>query len=267
MLFERRDKSRGIFVPLPFEAHVSPAMKYLAHWIYSNDRLQTGVTEENLVSHATEYLCPRRFEDKVEAERAARDFIDFCRGRAWVFTDTGTTKTGERLYQFTHRTFLEYFTAAHLVRTNPTPDRLLSVLLDRIGRREWDVVSQLSFQLQNKQVEGAGDALLDALLDCVKVAGTNESWNMLSFAARSLEFLVPSPRVTKAISFQCTESLFGYLKTSDEALLKGSAPEADATEQPFAQLLSSSEENIGPISDTIEKEISRRIPGDSELWR
>ncbi len=173
MLFERWDKGRGILVPLPFEAHINPAMKFLAHWIYSDAKLQAGVSEHNLVGKATDYLCTWRFEDKEEARRAAQEFIDFCRGRAWVFTDTGTTKQGESLYQFTHRTFLEYFTAAHLIRTHVTPKELGKVLLPKIVKREWDVVSQLAFQLQNKNVEGAGDDLLRLLLK--EAAGSRNS--------------------------------------------------------------------------------------------
>jgi len=42
MLFEKWDKSRGINVPLPFEAHVRPAMMYLAHWVFSDEHLQGG---------------------------------------------------------------------------------------------------------------------------------------------------------------------------------------------------------------------------------
>jgi len=160
MLFDRWDKSRGINVHLPFEVHVRPTMMYLAHWIYDDEALQGGVTENKLIFKATEYLCPRRFEDRDEAERAARGFIEFCRGRAWVFTETGTTKDGERLYQFTHRTFLEYFCAGHLARMHETTNKLWAVLRYRIAKREWDVVAQLTFQIKNKNSEGAGDRLL-----------------------------------------------------------------------------------------------------------
>lgn len=117
MFFEQWDKRRNIHVALPFEAHIDPAMKYLAYWIHSDERQQTGVTEQALVNKTTEYLCLKRFEDRDEAEMAARQFVEFCRDRAWVFTQVGTTGSGHGLYQFTHRTFLEYFAAAHLVRT------------------------------------------------------------------------------------------------------------------------------------------------------
>ena len=107
MLFERWDKSRDIVVPLPFEEHIRPAMQDLAFWIYSNEELQGGVSEGRLIERTSAYLCKWVFDDVLKARMAATDFIRFCTGRAWVFTDTGTTREGERLYQFTHRTFLE----------------------------------------------------------------------------------------------------------------------------------------------------------------
>jgi len=65
MLFERWDKGRGIQVPLPIkeiESQIKPTMMYLAHWIYSDEALQSGVTERKLVAKAADYLCPKRFE-------------------------------------------------------------------------------------------------------------------------------------------------------------------------------------------------------------
>src|ERR1019366_2769688 len=116
MLFERWDRSRGIEAMLPFEQQVRPAMMFLANWIYSDTRLQSGVTEDQLIKKASDYLLQRRFERSDEALGAAKSFVDFCVGRAWVFTDTGTTAAGDNIFQFTHRTFLEYFTAGYLVR-------------------------------------------------------------------------------------------------------------------------------------------------------
>ena len=198
MLFERWDKTRGIKVALPFEAHIRPAMMYLADWIYRDQDLQSGVTESRLVARATEYLAQKRYEDEDEARHAAQAFIEFCTGRAWVFTDTGTTESGERLYQFTHRTFLEYFAACYLVRTNETPSKLSKVLSPRIVRSEWDVVAQLAFQIQNKNIEGAGDRLLQEVLNQSKKRKRGE-WHLLQFAARCLEFLVPSPNVIREV--------------------------------------------------------------------
>jgi hypothetical protein len=201
MLFDRWDKSRDIRVELPFESRLRPAMQYLGHWIYSDQEFQAGVTRERLIHRATEYLFPKRFEDEDEAREAAGAFIDFCKGRAWVFTDTGSTATGSPLFQFTHRTFLEFFTADYLARTNNDPERLFGVLRPHVAQREWDVVSQLAIQLQTKYVEDAGDKMLGLLLDAAAASqDPDSSRSFLSFAARALEFLVPSPETTRRVT-------------------------------------------------------------------
>jgi len=161
MLFERWDKSRNLYAPPLSEEHVRPLMEFLAHWIYEDQQLRKGVTGKELASKATEYLHERLFEDIHKAEKVAKEFIHFCTGgRAWVFLDTGTKKEGEKLYQFAHQTFLEYFAAYYLFRTSWTPDDLLKVLIPRIAKREWDVVAQLAFQIQSKEKSGTGDKLL-----------------------------------------------------------------------------------------------------------
>lgn len=268
MLFERWDKMRGIQPSLPFEAHIRPTMMYLAHWIYSDDTLQGGVTEHRLITKATDYLCPKRFEDRDEAGSAATEFIEFCRGRAWVFTDTGTTKEGECLYQFTHRTFLEYFTAAHLFRTNPTPEALGSLLLPRIAKREWDVVNQLAFQIQNKNVEGAADVLLNNLLSESQRSRGNKALNILSFASRCLEFLVPSPKTTRDVCSAALQHCFNWIvsqltknrRTHRQNQRKG---HADLTEI-IESLLTAASENRSLIVDSLEKFFAQRLSGKEE---
>jgi hypothetical protein len=204
MLFERWDTSRGIPIESPIKTHTNATMAYVAYWIYSNESLQAGVSEQALISKAADYLCSWRFEDRDEAESAATRFIELCRGRAWVLTDTGTTAHGERLFQFTHRTFLEYYAASHLVRTNDTSQSLSAALLPRIRRREWDVVAQLAFQLKSKSSEGAADDLLSAGIEASGLP-VLEQGNSLSFAARCLEFMVPRPAMVRRITEMAIE--------------------------------------------------------------
>lgn len=207
MLFEKWDKNRDIPVEFRFEDNIRPAIAYLADWLYADQGLQGGVTESQLIAKLSEYLLEHRFDDRDQAERAAREFIQFCRGRAWVFTGIGTTADGEELYQFTHRTFLEYFTALYLFRTQETAKELAEFLLPKIAKKEWDVVAQLAFQIKSKNSEGAGDKLITTVLYAVREAEGEEVENLLSFAARCLEFMVPSPNVTRKITTACIEYL------------------------------------------------------------
>lgn len=267
MLFERWDKGRGIQVPLPIkeiESYIKPTMMYLAHWIYSDEALQSGVTEWKLVAKAADYLCPKRFEDRDEAEQAAREFIEFCRGRAWVFTDTGTTKEGDRLYQFTHRTFLEYFTASYLKRTYSTPDRLAEVLLPKIAKQEWDVVAQLAFQLQNKDTEDAGDDLLSILIEQADKTEGEEVWKLLSFASRTLEFMVLSPSVTRKITTACIERSLAW---GCEQIEQGQSPELayyQGRGKLLQNLLNATNENRTTIASTLENLLIERLKTCSE---
>ncbi|MDF0590654.1 NACHT domain-containing protein [Candidatus Methanocrinis natronophilus] len=210
MLFSRWDKGRNLYIPLPIEALIRPAMTYLAYHIYTDEKLRGGVSEKVLIRIASKYLHKRRFEDSDEAEMAAKDFVEFCRGRAWVFTEVGSAEDGEGLYHFTHRTFLEYFAASHLSRIYITPRDLIGFLHPRIAKREWDVVAQLAFQIQYKNFDDAGDELLLSLLDKARESADDEKWNILSFAAQCLEFIIPSPGVTRSISIACIDLCIAF---------------------------------------------------------
>ena len=105
------------------------------------------------------------------------------------------------LYQFTHQTFLEYFAASYLCRIYTTPAKLLSILQEKIEKREWDNVAQLAIQIQNEQIEDAGDLLLSGLVQSLTTHTHNKHWNVLSFIIRCLKFIIPSPKVMQEIVF------------------------------------------------------------------
>lgn len=260
MLFEKWDKSRGIEVGLPFQQHIRPTMMKLAYWIYADEALQGGVTEKKLIKKTTDYLHEKRFEDYDEAEQSACQFVEFCRGRAWVFTDVGTTKDGERLYQFTHRTFLEYFTAKQLVRSCRTPKDLEEILLPKIADGEWDVVAQIAFQEQEKSTEGAADELLQSLINSSKGFKDEQIFNILSFASRCLEFIVPSPKIRKEI----TQSCFQFCMNSGMNYLNAKSRDKDkySTSRDIDlidNLSKSSPENLTTVLGSIESFFTQKI--------
>jgi hypothetical protein len=248
MLFERWDVGRGIKYGLPFKSLLRPTMMHLAFEVYSTPGLQGGVSRSALEQMTTAYLLERRYDDVDDARQAARDFVEFCTGRAWVFTDVGTTSAGERLYQFTHRTFLEYFTAGYLVRRHPTPDALFAVLEPRVTAAEWDVVAQLAIQMQNSNVESAGELLLMHL----STSGHDRraKANALSFCARCLQFLVPSIRETKKISVLVTAMTMELMEEGTGAIDIGSIEPAEI-EVPLGPLMACAEENLPAVQSAV----------------
>jgi hypothetical protein len=268
MLFERWDRSREIPITFHFEDDIRPAMAFLAHWIYEDTKLQEGVTERALINKAATYLLEHRYENRDRAERAAREFIEFCRGRAWVFTDAGADKEGEGLYQFTHRTFLEYFTAVYLVRTHETTEELVQTLLPRICKREWDIVAQLAFQIKNRSSEGAKDKLLSSLLARESELSEIEAWSILSFVARCLEFMEPSPKVTRDITKAFIKgclALRRQLKINYKTgkVIGNLGPTYDLLDEAFLALITASEQNREIVAESFKENIVEEVKRDS----
>jgi hypothetical protein len=261
MLFDRWDRLRKIEVGLNIESLLKPTMQHLAFWIYQDADLQSGVTEDALVKEAASYLLNRRFDSIDEAELEARRFIEFCRGRAWVFTDTGTTSAGNRLYQFTHRTFLEFFAARHLIRTHSTPRQLLKVLKPRIAAKEWDVVAQLAFQLLERNVDGAADSLLRGLIPNQIKRPTNTQGNCIDFACRSLAFLVPTPPTVRSVTSIALDNAMVWTRKCAHPKKTDWATE-DGDNAPIGSVLALIDvnpENYGPVEVSLLEGLSSYV--------
>jgi len=197
--FSTWDRSRQIDVLLPFAEHVRPALRELAWWIFTNSNLGVGVTRRQAIEKTTTYLQLRRFSDEDRARAAAGEFVDFCRGRAWVFSEQGTTASGEPLYGFTHRTFLEFFCAERLAFRNQTPPELVSELMPKIASQAWDVVAQIALQIKARSYDGGADDVLHALYSEVRTRQGVELVSSVDFLLRFMQVVVPSPVISKGL--------------------------------------------------------------------
>lgn len=186
MLFEQWDTRRGVPLPLKFHGRLRGAVQHLAWKMFTAPESGKAESRTRIVATLTQYL-EGKLEDHDESVATAEQFLAFCTGRAWILTDVGATNT-EPQFGFTHRTFLEYFAAEHLVRTHRTAAELWAVLDPSIN--QWEVVAQIVLQLYDRNVEGGVDELLTEAL-------TNDG---LEFAARSLHYMHPSTRTVRAIS-------------------------------------------------------------------
>lgn len=203
MLFEKWDGHRGIEVPLQARDHVDSAMKYIAYEYMTSDSGETGIPQKQVVDLLAEYLHPRAVESVESAQRAAKEFVEYCSGRAWVFTDAGATADGEPIFTFTHRTFMEYFAAVHLTRVTDTPEALASLLLPRVAREEWDVVAQLAVQQVDGTTDQGTSRVLTAMLNEKRRRSAANRGNVLTFIARCLTFAVIPPALVRQIASMC----------------------------------------------------------------
>lgn len=186
MLFEQWDTRRGVPLPLKFHGRLRGAVQHLAWKMFTAPESGKAESRTRIVATLTQYL-EGKLEDHDESVATAEQFLTFCTGRAWILTDVGATER-EPQFGFTHRTFLEYFAAEHLVRTHRAAAELWAVLRPNIS--QWEVVAQIVLQLYDRNVEGGVDELLAEAL-----AGDG-----LDFAARSLHYMHPSTRTVRAIT-------------------------------------------------------------------
>jgi NACHT domain len=198
LLFGKWDEQRRIRRELRVGDFVEPAIRHLAWWLFSGDDSRGAVTEREIVGEVTGFLHGRAFETEVEARAAAREFVEFCRGRMWVLSDAGTTGDGEKLYSFTHRTFLEYFAAAHMAAVADTPEDLARALVPRLAAGEWEEVSQLAIQLKDHSSDRGADRIYTALLDSRQ--GSGDRGHILVFLAESLGTARLSPITVRQLT-------------------------------------------------------------------
>lgn len=203
LLFEKWDGHRGIEVPLQARDHVDAAMKYIAYEFITANSGETGLPEGQVVRMLADYLQPRAFESTEGASHAAHEFVRYCAGRAWVFTEAGATAAGEPIFTFAHRTFMEYFAAVHLTRISDTPESLAHSLLPKVARQEWDVVAQLAVQKIDGTTDRGTSRALEAMLREKRKRTVQNRGNVLSFIARCMSFAIVPPGLVRDIAKAC----------------------------------------------------------------
>ena len=200
LLFRKWDARRRIHIELRAAHLLEPALRHLAWWLFTRDQVQPAVTERELIAETTTFLHGPGFESEVTAREAAVEFVGFCRGRLWVFSDTGTTAAGDILYSFTHRTFLEYFAAAHLAYRCDTPEHLAAAVAPRIARQEWEVVSEIAVQIKDHTSHNGADRVYIALLRERRRRSLKGRSAVLQYLARSLRSVDPSPGTVRELT-------------------------------------------------------------------
>ena len=91
LLFHKWDARRRIHADLRAGYLLEPVLRHLAWWLFVRDQVESAVTERELIDETAMFLYGRGFESESDARDAAKEFVDFARGRMWVFSDIGTT--------------------------------------------------------------------------------------------------------------------------------------------------------------------------------
>jgi hypothetical protein len=200
LLFRKWDARRKIHQELRAGPHLEPTLRHLAWWLLMSENVGTAVTERELVIETSRFLHGRGFEFEDAATSAAREFVEFCRGRMWVFTDAGTTATGEKLYSFTHRTFLEYFAAAQLAFECDTPESLGRRLGELARIPGLALVSELAMQIKDHTSGNGARRIYGNMMEGLPAKSREVKRGTLGFLALCLRSVDPSPQRVRELT-------------------------------------------------------------------
>jgi hypothetical protein len=100
-----------------------------------------------------------------EDQQRARQFLEFCAGRAWLLSRKGTNSRGVRLFSFTHRTFMEYMAAEALVRNAPDIHTVALKALEVFKGDPSSVIPDVMVQAVDDKFDRGAEQVLQILFD------------------------------------------------------------------------------------------------------
>ncbi|WGM38169.1 NACHT domain-containing protein [Caulobacter sp. NIBR1757] len=209
LMFERWDPDRGILPDLPDDFDRLQLFSEIAARVYGDPKLSAGVERQWLETELRQYFGAL-YENRSKAIAAARSLLEFLVGRAWVMTEVG-----DRVFAFTHQTFLEYFFSRSIDDKFDTVAQLLKYMKPRIVRKEWDVVTHLALQLKTYRNARRQQEAINILIEWSASASSSlQKQAILSFLAKSMEYLSPSEAAVK-------DALSALFSGATELALKG----------------------------------------------
>jgi len=149
-------KEKELTFEMPIK-HKRLAFAHLAYWQYESLTKNKPVNYDNAVKSISSFLIERGEETEfTEAEEKAKKFLEYAEKRSIYFEDN-----------FTHKTFLEYYTADYLYinyftkASDSARKKVISIITTYLPKSFWYIVFELLLtRVDNEQ---ADEELLDEI--------------------------------------------------------------------------------------------------------
>ena len=150
LLFERWDSYRDITPDLPERYRLFDLFKYLSELLYEREEFGGRINKADLLSEAREFFRQDYVDNREgKSARAAHHMVEHLTGRAWILHEVG-----EDIFEFTHRTFLEFFYARQLETVHEGDGEAHWRVLEACGRGVKDGTGAFGFADTNERQEG-----------------------------------------------------------------------------------------------------------------
>jgi len=208
LLFRRWDSLKEIDPELPDPHWLFQLVTEIAHHLYLLTPDEGESNSTWLRARALEFFKKVYDSDVENRSKAASDrFVRHLIGRSWVLQERSAG-----IFEFTHRTFLEYYFARWLDDAFDGIDVLFEHVAPRIRLGEWTVPIHLAFQMKAAGKLRSADALTNALIDLLnKARGADEEAEQ----TRNTKKLPELPNVT-----QFVVGSIGYLQPSEASIAR-----------------------------------------------
>ena len=185
LLFERWDGYRDITPDLPERYRLFDLFKYLSAILYEREEYGGIINKTDLLNEAREFFR-RDYVDNREGKsaEAAHHMVEHLTGRAWILHEVG-----EGVFEFTHRTFLEFFYARQLETVYEGTEELIEECLEHIAEGSRTVPAHLALQIRTKDKRAASSKVCDALAK--RLEAESCSTELLDFCLDALGYLLP----------------------------------------------------------------------------
>ncbi|MFI0114982.1 NACHT domain-containing protein [Streptomyces globisporus] len=210
LLFQRWDAMRQIEQPVDHRQYGTRLMQELALFFYKSQTAQAGVQESQLRKIISQFFTATASVDEEDARNRAQDFLDFCADRAWLLTYQGTDDRDQRLFGFTHRTFMEYFAAEAIVRRSRSIDDIVKEITQAYERDASSVLADVIFQCADDKYDGGAREIVAGLMDKARGIGWQNAPKYISLCLRIMNSAPLPPSSTNAIF----EALFQHWEDS-----------------------------------------------------
>lgn len=190
LLFSKWDARRGIHVDVADAQDAEEAIGYVAKAQFQNGGEEFGSTwlEEQLI----DFYSSEKSRSPQAAESFAAEVIDLWRGRKWLLVRIGQ-REGQDVYQFSHRTFLEYFAAQRTAFVKATSADLWATLEPLVLRRAASVYALLSLQIFARHGAGRGEELFGLISSAIGLHNGVARQNLLAFLGELLPLMRSGP--------------------------------------------------------------------------
>jgi len=186
LLFDQWDKFRDILPDLPERYRLFDLFKHLSALLYENEEYGGRINKDDLEKEAREFFKLDYIDNREgRSAAAAKQMIGHLTGRAWILHEVG-----ENIYEFTHRTFMEFFYAKYLDTVYEDTSLLIENCIKHVAEGRRTLPTHLALQIRTKNKRAASSKVAELLTLILR--DSNGSQELLYFCLDTLGYILPS---------------------------------------------------------------------------